>query len=103
MSQVLYRKYRPQRFAEVVGQNTIKTILQNALRLQKISHAYLFTGSRGVGKTTLARILAKAVNCLDGPSIAEAGEPCTTCANCVLVQEGRFLDLIEIDAASYTG
>ncbi len=99
MSEVLYRKYRPQRFSEVVGQKTIKTILQNAVRLQKPAHAYLFCGPRGVGKTTLARILAKAVNCKE----VKDGEPCNGCLNCVAIQEGRFLDLLEIDAASYTG
>ena len=83
----------------MVGQSTIKTILQNAVRLGKPAHAYLFCGPRGVGKTTLARILAKAVNCLE----LKDGEPCTTCANCAAVQQGRFLDLMEIDAASYTG
>jgi len=99
MSDVLYRKYRPQKFAEVINQQTVKTILQNALRSGRVSHAYLFTGPRGVGKTTIARILAKAVNCqkLDG------GEPDMTCPNCKLFAEGRFLDLFEIDAASYTG
>ncbi|MBI4050589.1 MAG: DNA polymerase III subunit gamma/tau [Candidatus Doudnabacteria bacterium] len=99
MSEVLYRKYRPRIFAEVLGQDVIKTIIQNALKLGRVSHAYLFAGPRGVGKTTVARLLAKAVNCLK----PKDGEPDTVCANCKLVQEGRFLDLIEIDAASYTG
>src|SRR3989338_4837050 len=99
VNEVLYRKYRPKNFSEVVGQKTIKTILQNAVRLKKPAHAYLFTGMRGAGKTTVARILAKAVNCL----APIEGEPDTTCQNCAQVQEGRFLDLIEIDAASYTG
>src|SRR3989338_6657671 len=99
MSQVLYRKYRPQRFAEVISQSATKTILQNALKSGRVSHAYLLTRPRGVGKTTIARILAKALNCLD----LKDGEPCTKCENCVQVQDGRFLDLIEIDAASYTG
>lgn len=99
MSEALYRKYRPQTFAQVIGQDTIKLIIQNAIRLNRVSHAYLFTGPRGVGKTTVARLLAKAVNCLH----PKDGEPDTTCENCKLVQEGRFLDLLEIDAASYTG
>ncbi len=82
-----------------MGQEVIKTILQNAVRGASVSHAYLFAGPRGVGKTTIARILAKAVNCLNPVE----GEPDTTCENCVLIQQGRFLDLLEIDAASYTG
>lgn len=99
MSEALYRKYRPQTFKEVLGQDVVKTILQNALKLGRVSHAYLFCGPRGVGKTTLARILAKAVNCLS----PQGGEPDTTCENCQLSQTGRFLDILEIDAASYTG
>ena len=99
MTQALYRKYRPARFAEVIGQAAVKTTLQNALKTGRISHAYLFNGPRGVGKTTVARIFAKAVNC---QNLAD-GEPDTVCQNCKLLQEGRFLDLLEIDAASYTG
>lgn len=99
MSQVLYRKYRPQTFAEVIGQEVVSTIIKNAVASGRISHAYLFCGPRGVGKTTVARILAKAVNCLSPRN----GEPDTTCVNCELLKQGRFLDLFEIDAASYTG
>lgn len=97
--QALYRKYRPQTFADVISQEAIKTILKNAVAGGRISHAYLFTGPRGVGKTTVARILAKAVNC----DAAQNGEPDEICENCQLISQGRFLDLIEIDAASYTG
>ena len=99
MSQVLYRKYRPQNFSEVLAQETVKTVLKNAIKQGRVSHAYLFTGPRGVGKTTIARILAKAINCLS----PKGGEPCGKCDNCLLIAEGRFLDLFEIDAASYTG
>lgn len=99
MSEALYRKYRPQTFSEVLGQDVVKTIVQNAIKLGRVSHAYLFSGPRGVGKTTIARLLAKAVNCRS----PQDGEPDTTCENCQLIQQGRFLDLLEIDAASYTG
>ena len=95
----LYRKYRPQTFSDVVGQKHIVTTLENALRLGKVGQAYLFTGPRGTGKTTLARIFAKAVNCLD----RKGAEPCGKCEHCILMSEGRSLDIIEIDAASHTG
>jgi DNA polymerase III subunit gamma/tau len=96
---VLYRKYRPQRFEEIVGQGPIVATLRNAVRSGAVAHAYLFTGSRGVGKTSVARILAKAINCLD----QKDGDACGICEVCVAVAEGRFLDLVEIDAASHTG
>ena len=99
MGEVLYRKYRPKNFDEVLGQDIVKTIVRNAVAAGRVSHAYLFTGPRGVGKTTMARLLAKAVNC-ENPT---DGDPDNQCQNCKLIQEGRFLDLIEIDAASYTG
>jgi DNA polymerase-3 subunit gamma/tau len=98
-SQVFYRKWRPQTLAEVVGQEPITQTLLNALASGRISHAYLFCGPRGTGKTSTARCLAKAVNCLTNGH----GEPCNTCSMCQAVTEGRALDVIEIDAASNTG
>ena len=98
--QALYRKYRPQRFGELVGQDHVTSALQNAVRDGRVGHAYLFSGPRGNGKTTTARILAKALNCLDlGPD----GEPCGQCENCVSIAAGTFGDLIEMDAASNRG
>ncbi len=98
--QALYRKYRPQRFGELVGQDHVTSALQNAVRDGRVGHAYLFSGPRGNGKTTTARILAKALNCLDlGPD----GEPCGQCENCVSIAAGTFSDLIEMDAASNRG
>ncbi len=98
-AQALYLKYRPQTFEEVVGQEPITRTLRNALRHGKVRHAYLFTGPRGTGKTTTARLLAKAVNCQ-----APVDErPCNKCSTCLAINEGRLLDLIEIDAASNRG
>lgn len=99
MNLVLYRKYRPQTFAEVIGQEHIVRTLTNALKINKWGHAYLFCGPRGVGKTTLARLLAKAINCKN----RRAFEPCNQCISCLAVNEARALDLIEIDAASNRG
>lgn len=99
-SQALYLKWRPQRFDDVVGQEHITQTLQNAIRLGHVGHAYLFTGPRGTGKTTMARLLAKAVNCLE-PDLNK--RPCNQCHICTSVNEGRLLDLIEMDAASNTG
>jgi DNA polymerase-3 subunit gamma/tau len=95
--QALYRKWRPQLWEEVVGQEHVVQTLRNALRTDHVAHAYLFAGPRGCGKTTSARLVAKAVNCLH-PDLAQ--RPDNTCAHCVAVTEGRFLDLIEIDGAS---
>lgn len=97
--QVLARKYRPQRFSEVIGQEHITTTLRNAIAQGRLHHAYLFTGVRGVGKTTVARILAKSLNC-ERPS---DNEPCGTCTPCVEITESRSLDVQEIDGASNTG
>lgn len=95
--QVLYRKYRPKSFEEVVGQEHVVRPIQNAVRLGKLAHAYLFSGPRGVGKTTIARLIAKAANCTG------KNKPCNTCEPCVAFNDGRSLDLIEIDAASNRG
>ena len=96
-SQELYRRYRSQTFTELVGQEHIVQTLRNALHDGRIAHAYLFTGPRGVGKTSVARLLAKAVNCT-----AEGERPCGECESCVAVAEGRHVDVIEMDAASHT-
>lgn len=98
MYQVLARKYRPRNFNELVGQNHVSRALTSALERGRLHHAYLFTGTRGVGKTTIARILAKCLNCETGVT----STPCEVCPTCKAVNEGRFIDLIEIDAASRT-
>src|SRR5438876_3675841 len=95
----LYRRYRSQTFAEVIGQEPVTRTLKNAIASGQVAHAYLLAGARGIGKTSIARIIAKAVNC---PK-AKDGDPCDTCESCVAIREGRFLDLIEIDAASNRG
>lgn len=102
MAQVFYRKWRPQTLSEVVGQEHVTRTLLNALAGGNVSHAYLFCGPRGTGKTSTGRILAKAVNCIK-PTTGGKGEPCNKCAVCKSVTEGRALDIIEIDAASHTG
>ncbi len=95
---VLARKWRPKTFADTVGQEHVLKALVNALESGRLHHAYLFAGTRGVGKTTIARILAKALNCETGVT----AEPCGVCSACVEIDEGRFVDLIEVDAASNT-
>lgn len=96
---VLARKYRPQVFTEIIGQEPVATTLMNAIKLKRVGHAYLFTGPRGVGKTSMARIFAKALNCEKGPT----DSPCSTCRFCKEIETGRSLDVLEIDGASNRG
>ncbi|KKW34533.1 MAG: polymerase III, subunit gamma and tau protein [Candidatus Uhrbacteria bacterium GW2011_GWC2_53_7] len=98
--ETLYRKHRPQTFADLIGQEHVRTTLQNQLKGGCLGHAYLFTGPRGVGKTTTARLLAKAVNCLNRKG---GSEPCNACEACLEILGGRSLDVVEMDAASHTG
>src|SRR3954462_5755198 len=100
---VLARKYRPQTFAELIGQEAMVTTLANAIERGRIAHAFLLTGVRGVGKTSTARLIAKALNCIGpdgqgGPTIT----PCNVCEPCRAIAEGRHIDVIEMDAASHT-
>ncbi|MDH4067287.1 MAG: DNA polymerase III subunit gamma/tau, partial [Acidobacteriota bacterium] len=97
--QVLARKWRPQRFDDVLGQQAVTRTLGNALKSRRIAHAFVFAGPRGCGKTTSARILARALNCVNGPT----AEPCGVCDPCIEIAEGRDMDVLEIDAATHTG
>ena len=99
MQLALYRAERPEVFEDIIGQKHIVRILQNQIRTGTVSQAYLFSGTHGTGKTSTARILAKAVNCLDDSGAI----PCGHCANCEAIREGRFVDCIELDAASNNG
>src|SRR6202158_4407501 len=99
MYQVIARKYRPQTFADVVSQEHVKTTLENAIAQKRIAHGYILSGQRGTGKTTVARILARCLNCIDGPTAT----PCGVCASCLEVTAGGSPDVIEIDAASNRG
>jgi DNA polymerase-3 subunit gamma/tau len=99
MYQVIARKYRPQSFAELIGQEHVRTTLENAISQKRIAHGYIFSGQRGTGKTTVARILARCLNCIEGPTAT----PCGKCASCLEVTGGNAVDVIEIDAASNRG
>src|SRR5437667_233789 len=96
--QVIARKWRPQKFADVIGQQAVTRTLGNALRSGRLAQAFVFAGPRGVGKTTTARILARALSCVNGPT----ADPCGTCDACVEIAEGRDMDVLEIDAATHT-
>src|SRR5205807_3962421 len=99
MYQVIARKYRPQSFAELIGQEHVRTTIENAITQNRIAHGYIFSGQRGTGKTTVARILARCVNCVEGPT----NKPCGVCASCLEIAQGNAPDVIEIDAASNRG
>src|SRR5438309_631264 len=102
---VLARKYRPQRFSDVIGQEHVTRTLQNALAAQRIAHGYIFSGHRGIGKTTIARILAMALNCRNaiGSAVRPTPEPCEVCESCTEIRAGNSVDVIEIDAATNRG
>src|SRR5205807_2597249 len=99
MYQVIARKYRPQTFAELIGQEHVRTTLENAITQKRIAHGYIFSGQRGTGKTTVARIMARCLNCEQGPTPT----PCGKCASCLEIAGGSGVDVIEIDAASNRG
>jgi DNA polymerase III subunit gamma/tau len=101
--QSLYRKHRPQTFGELVGQEAVSTALRNAVREGRVGHAYLFSGPRGTGKTTTARLLAKALNCTGDRSALPPGEPCNACSSCLEITAGTSMDVVELDAASNRG
>ena len=103
--QVLARKYRPQRFADVAGQDHVTRTLMNALSQNRIAHGYIFSGHRGIGKTTIARIVAMALNCRNevGSAARPTPEPCGVCDSCIEVRQGNAVDVIEIDAATNRG
>src|ERR1700740_1403254 len=96
MYQVIARKYRPQAFAELISQEHVKTTLENAIAQRRIAHGYIFSGQRGTGKTTVARIMARCLNCEQGPTAT----PCGKCASCTEIAAGSAMDVIEIEAAS---
>src|SRR6266436_1676589 len=99
MYQVIARKYRPQSFAELIGQEHVRTTIENAITQNRIAHGYIFSGQRGTGKTTVARILARCLNCVQGPTVTPDG----VCASCLEIAQGNAPDVIEIDAASNRG
>src|SRR5690242_13806960 len=99
MYQVIARKYRPQTFSELISQEHVRTTLENAISQNRIAHGYIFSGQRGTGKTTVARIMARCLNCIQGPTIT----PCGVCASCLEIAAGSGMDVIEIDAASNRG
>ena len=99
--QVLARKYRPTSFDEVIGQDHVVRVIKNSIEQERVHQAFLFSGTRGVGKTTIARLLAKCLNCMSSDS--PTSKPCNKCESSIAIQEGKSIDFLEIDAASRTG